>query len=150
MSSHFSGVSVGTKSLTLATYTVNDHDHAGRTLKLNKADGITVTLPASTGSGENYMFFVETTVTSVGYIIKVANASDVMAGNAIVANDAADTASIFEAGATADTITLNGTTTGGILGGYVKVTDVSENLWFVEMVGAATGTEATPFSAAVS
>ena len=35
----------------------------------------------------------------------------------MVANDGGATASIFETAADSDTITLNGTTTGGILGG---------------------------------
>ena len=73
-----------------------------------------------------------------------------MAGVAIVANDGGDTASIFETAATSDTITLNGTTTGGILGGTIEIQDVASNVCSVVARGAATGSEATPFSAAVS
>ena len=73
-----------------------------------------------------------------------------MAGVAIVANDSDASASIFETAADSDTITFNGTTTGGIKGATVELQDVAADLWSVRVVGAASGTEATPFSATVS
>ena len=73
-----------------------------------------------------------------------------MAGMAIVANDTDNSASIFETAATSDTITMNGTTTGGILGAQVEIQDVASGVFSVVVRSAATGTEATPFSAAVS
>jgi hypothetical protein len=117
---------------------------------LGVASGATVTLPAASGTGNIYRFFVSTTITSNNYVIQVANGDDTMAGVAIVANDGGDTASIFETAATSDTITLNGTTTGGILGGTIEIQDVASNVFSVVARGAATGSEATPFSAAVS
>jgi hypothetical protein len=114
------------------------------------ASGATVTLPAASGTGNVYKFFVKTTVTSNSYKIQVANANDTMAGLAIVSNDESATADIFATTATSDTITLNGTTTGGILGGQVEIQDVASNVFSVVTKGAATGSEATPFSAAVS
>jgi hypothetical protein len=135
-------------SITSATQTVNPNDHAFRAIVLDRAAGITVTLPAATGSGDTYSFFVKTTFTGSG-IVKVANASDVMTGFAEILQDAADTVVAFETAATSDTITMNGTTTGGLLGTQIVVTDIATNLWAVSMVGAATGTEATPFSAGV-
>lgn len=133
-----------------ANVTLTSANHAGRTMLLSVASGATVTLPAATGTGNTYKFFVATTVTSNSYIIQVASASDTMAGVAIVANDTDNSASIFETAATSDTITLNGTTTGGILGGQVELQDVATGVFSVVVRGAATGTEATPFSAAVS
>ena len=76
--------------------------NAGRTMNLNVASGATVTLPAASGSGNIYRFFVQTTVTSNSYIIQVANASDTMSGVAIVANDTDNSASIFETVAATD------------------------------------------------
>jgi hypothetical protein len=136
-------------TLTGATATVTAAAHSGRTVLLDRAAGQALTLPAATGSGNKYMFFVKTTITSNSTTIKVVG-NDTMAGLAIVANDGGDTASIFETAADSDTITFNGTTTGGILGATVELQDVSADLWFVRVVGAATGTEATPFSATVS
>lgn len=124
--------------------------NAGRTMNLNVASGATVTLPAAAGTGNTYRFFVQTTVTSNDYIIQVANGDDTMSGVAVVANDGGDTASIFETAADSDTITLDGSTTGGILGGQIEIQDVATNKFRVLINQAATGTEATPFSAAVS
>ena len=45
---------------------------------------------------------------------------------------------------------MNGSTTGGIAGDIVELEDIATNLWSVKVLGSATGTEATPFSAAVS
>lgn len=133
-----------------ADVTLTSASHAGRTMLLDVASGATVTLPAASGTGNVYKFFVKTTVTSNNYIIQVASADDTMAGVAIVANDGGATASIFETVAASDTITLDGSTTGGILGGQVELQDVASGVFSVVVRGAATGTEATPFSAAVS
>jgi hypothetical protein len=142
----------GTDSLVTvaANVTLTSAANAGRTMVLDIASGATVTLPAATGTGNVYKFFVKTTVTSNNYIIQVASADDTVAGVAVVANDTDASASIFETAATSDTITLNGSTTGGILGGQVELQDVASGVFSVLVRGAATGTEATPFSAAVS
>jgi hypothetical protein len=137
-------------TLTGATATVTSAVHSGRTVLLDRAAGQALTLPAATGSGNKYMFFVKTSITSNTTTIKVANATDVMAGLAIVANDGGDTASIFETAAASDTITFDGSTTGGIRGATVELQDVAAGLFAVRVIGAATGTEATPFSATVS
>jgi hypothetical protein len=136
-------------SATDASLAVTSAAHSGRTVLLDRAAGQAVTLPAATGSGNSYKFFVLTTITSNSTTIKVVG-DDVMAGLAIVANDGGDTASIFETAATSDTITFDGSTTGGIRGATVELQDVAADLWSVRIVGAATGTEATPFSATVS
>jgi hypothetical protein len=135
-------------SATAATLTVTSALHSGRTVLLDRAAGQAVTLPAATGSGNTYKFFVVTTITSNSTTIKVVG-DDVMAGAAIVANDSDASASIFETAATSDTITFNGSTTGGIKGATVELQDVAADLWSVRIVGAATGSEVTPFSATV-
>jgi hypothetical protein len=137
-------------SATAASLTVTSAAHSGRTVLLDRAAGQAVTLPAATGSGNSYKFFVLTTITSNTTTIKVVDATDVMAGVAIVANDTDASASIFETVAASDTITFDGSTTGGIRGATVEMQDVAADLWSVRVVGAATGTEATPFSATVS
>jgi len=122
---------------------------ADTVLTVNAAAGLTLTLPAAAGTGDTYTIVIGTTVTSNSVLVKVANASDTMRGVAVVAQDAGDTAVAFEAGATADTITMNGSTLGGLLGDRIILTDVATNLWSVNIIAAATGTEATPFSATV-
>jgi hypothetical protein len=121
-----------------------------RPLVFDIASGATVTLPTSAGTGDVYRFIVHTTVTTNDDIIQVANATDVMAGNILIAQDAADTAVMFEAASTSDTITLNGTTSGGLRGDWLELVDYKAGFWHVRGILAATGTEETPFSAAVS
>ena len=132
-----------------ASLTLDRTRHLDAMLVLNAAAGLTVTLPASSGSGDKYIFTVGTTVTSNNDIIKVANSTDIMAGNAVQAADGGSTANMWETGATDDTITLNGTTTGGVKGDRITLEDVASGVWQVVIIGSATGTEATPFSATV-
>jgi len=74
---------------------------------------------------------------------------DVMAGVAFLGNDSAG-ASCFYTAADSDTITLDGTTTGGIKGYRVECRDIAADTWAVMVFSEASGSEATPFSAAVS
>lgn len=141
-------VSTRIVNLTAATLAVTELAHDGKVITVNKADGTAITLPAATGSGTKLHFVIGTTITSVGTTIKVTG-DDTMTGTAWVAQDAADTVVAFEAGATADTITLNGTTTGGLKGDSIELIDIAADLWWVRVMAAATGTEATPFSATV-
>ena len=122
---------------------------ADTVLTVNAAAGLTLTLPAAAGTGDTYTIVIGTTVTLNSVLVKVANASDTMRGVAVVAQDAGDTVVAFEAGATADTITMNGSTLGGLLGDRIILTDVATNLWSVNIVSAGTGVESTPFSATV-
>jgi hypothetical protein len=133
-----------------ATRVLTSAEHAEKVITLNAAAGLTATLPAATGSGDTYTFVVGTTVTSNAALIKVANATDVMRGVAYVAQDGGDTMVAFEAGATADTIDMNGSTRGGIAGDKVVLIDIASGIWSAQVHSQATGTEATPFTATVS
>jgi hypothetical protein len=150
------GVTPGESSVVNVTTTplaVTSDNHAGRLVTLNRAAGIAVTLPAAVGSGCVYEFVIGTTITSNTTTIKVANASDVYVGFVIQAADAGATVNVYETAATDDTLTLNGSTTGGLKGDRFIVRDVKLNgttpLWLLEAWTAATGTEATPLSATV-
>lgn len=137
----------GAVAITAST-TLTADGYAGRPIVLNAAAGLTVTLPAATGSGASYEIVVGTTVTSNSYIIRVANASDVMMGVLGIASDIAGVT--VPTTSTSDTITMNGSTTGGILGSRVLLQDVAANKWAVSGALVSSSTEATPFSAAVS
>ena len=139
----------GVETLSSATIAITDDAHVGQRLVLHRAAGVTATLPAATGSGNRYEFIVRTTVTSNGYIIRVANATNIMVGHATIFQDGGDTQVSFETAADSDTITLNGTTTGGLAGARVILDDIASGLWAVEIRSAGTGIEATPFSATV-
>lgn len=148
--------SISLRSVTLKPYaitadvTLTQEEHAGRLGYFDVAAGAAVTLPRATGSGAIYKFFIKTTITSNNAVIKVANADDVIQGNVFAVSDAADNAIGFVDADTTDTITLNGTTKGGVRGDYVEVQDVIAGLFSVRALLSASGTEATPFSAGVS
>lgn len=141
-----SGTESVSASVTAATLVVTS-DYNGQTIPLNKADGMVVTLPAATGSQAVYRFLIGTATTSNNYVIQVANATDVMNGLASVGGT---TASVFGTLPASDTITMNGSTTGGLAGSYVEVKDIASGDWLVSAALVGSGTPATPFSAAVS
>lgn len=132
-----------------ATLTCTRDTHAGRMNVINAAAGCAVTLPNATGTGSVYRFMIGTTITSNSTTIKVNNATDVMSGRSYVISD--NTAAVlgYATAATDDTVTLNGTTTGGYAGDVIEITDAIAGTYLVEVHTKATGTEATPFSATV-
>lgn len=134
-------------NVTASTLTVDRDNHAGAVVTVNRAAGCVVTLPASTGKGDEYTFYVGTTISSNSFKIQVANASDTLAGGVSISTDIAGVTMLC--GGTDDTITMSGSTTGGVAGSFVKLVDVALNKWMVSGFLASTGTEATPFSAAV-
>jgi hypothetical protein len=142
-------VSTRLVSAAAATLAVTVADHDSKIIVLNRAAGVTATLPAATGSGAVFRFAVGTAVTSNSYKVQVADATDVMSGSLYVTDQAAGTGTEFSTVAASDTITMNGSTTGGLAGGLFTFVDLATNLYAVQGNLIATGTEATPFSAAV-
>ena len=136
-------------SATGATLTCTKDVHAGRTTVISAVAGCAVTLPAATGTGSVYRFIIGATITSNSTTIKVANSTDVMSGRAFVISDGAAAVLGYATGATSDTITLNGTTLGGLIGDHIEIIDAIAGTFAVRVFTAATGTEATPFSATV-
>lgn len=139
-------------NVTSATVTLAPATHAGRVVTLNRAAGVAVTLPAATGTGNQYIVQIGTTVTSNTTTITTGvtgSSCDCYEGQAQQTGAAGAVTSFKTAAAGAsgsDVITLNGTTTGGIQGDFVYLTDIATGVWMVELVGSITGTAATPFS----
>jgi len=131
---------------------------SGKLIVLNAASAgstaVTVTLPAATGSGAHYKIVVGTvSAMSAAYTVQVANADDTIDGQLTTAStgDTPDLAQPWVTAAASDTITLNGTTTGGVaIGDWIELTDIASNQWIVSGATTTSGAEATPFSAAVS
>lgn len=132
-----------------ADTTLNRNTHAGNLLNFAIASGATVTLPASAGTGDVYRFFVRTTITSNNAKIQVANSTDVIQGCVEIGAAGGVAGVVAGTTTTSDTITMNGTTTGGIIGSYVELTDALTGFWVLNGSLLASGTVATPFSAAV-
>lgn len=130
-----------------ASTTLTAAAHAGQTVVVNAAAGATLTIPDATGSGNRYT--ITTIADQTGdLVVQVPDSSNTMQGVAYLGNDSAG-ASCFYTADTSDTVTLNGTTTGGLKGARVELVDVAANTWNVMVYSEASGTEATPFSAAV-
>lgn len=129
----------------------------GGNFYLDRAAGITVTLPVATGSGGKIRFRILVSLTSNNYIVKVATATDYFIGIIGSLTDDATpfarawaTANTGTVGTESDTITLNLTTQGtGAKGQWLEFEDIAPNIWAVSGFVAASGAEVTPFSAGV-
>ena len=137
-----------------ATDAITEIEHGGRTLLLGEVGGnaeVILTLPAATGSGNVYKFIVSVTNTS-NYKIQVADASDTIDGIMLYLDEDGTAVTAFPTVAASDTITLNGGTTGGIVGDYLELIDIATDQYHVRgvMRVAAGANPATPFTAAVS
>lgn len=144
---------VSARRVSLAVTTaITEALHEGRTVVMSGAGAArTFTLPAATGGGAKYRFVVGEVNTS-NYLIKSAVGADLMKG-VIFGNDGdgVTTPLAWAAGATDDTITLNGTTSGGAaIGDWVEFEDISATAWAVRGVVQQSGTEITPFSDTVT
>ena len=141
--------------------------HAGKIIHNDAAGAVTYTLPATNANADSNIagpdadlnnlsnvgarFEIFNSITKTGdLVVQVANATDVMIGGALFIDDSSDNVVGFETASTSDTITLNGTTTGGVTFSKIICTVIASGKWQVEVVSGCTGTPATPFSAAVS
>jgi len=156
----FIGTGPGSTVALTANTTLTVNDHAGRILLTQDADGI-FTLPSIVATadsavagpgadlnnknniGATFMFYVDTTATDVQI---VTDGTDKFTGAAMIAvNDGAKKA--FFPGASNDVLSMNGTTTGGIIGSVVTVTAIEAANYLVHntlLLGS--GTIVTPFS----
>jgi hypothetical protein len=138
-------------SLNVST-TISQALHESRYILMGGAGAArTFTLPNATGSGAIYRFVVGAVNTS-NYLIKSNRGADVLKGQVINTNSGSSGAARgWYPGATDDTITLNGTTTGGAnVGDWIEVVDAAANTWVVNGVTTGTGTVTTPFSDTVA
>lgn len=144
----------GVTTVTDSTVTLTREAHAGGIVVLARAAGVTVTLPAATGTGNIYRIVIGTTATSNANIIKVANATDVMNGSLALQQDtdSAGTLKLWAAADSDDTMTFAGAaTTGGTAGAFIQCIDYKSGFWSCQAwTKSSGGAEATPFSATVS
>jgi len=155
----FIGTGPGSTVALTANTTLTVNDHAGRILLTQDADGI-FTLPsinanangATAGAtdynnlnniGASFTFYVDTTATDVQI---VTDGTDKFTGAAMIAVDDGAKKAFFP-GASNDVLSMNGSTTGGIVGSIVTVTAIEAANYLVHntlLLGS--GTIATPFS----
>ena len=130
-----------------ATATLNREEHAGRVCIVSMAAAtVTLTLPAATGSGDVYKFYVLVNATPSSLVIEAATGGSDLQGVLALASDIAG---VSITSAVADnTITMNGTTSGALPGTWIEIIDVSAGIFAVTGGLAASGTELDPWSAA--
>lgn len=105
------------------------------------------TLPAitATEAGVWFEFFVVTLATSL--TITTASGDVFIGGATIMSTSAGAENDAFSAGATDNTITLNGTTSGGIVGSWIRVVaNKAGTGWLTHANLIGSGTIVTPFS----
>lgn len=134
-------------SLAVATVTMRPAVHADRTLVFNRAAGVAVTLPGATGSGATYRFVVGTAASGGSYVI-TAPAGSILKGVALGDDGDGEPANGWSASSSDEVFTMDGSTTGGLVGDEVVVQDIASGVYQVKALLTQGGAEATPFSSA--
>jgi hypothetical protein len=155
----FIGTGPGSTVALTANTSLTVNAHAGRILLTQDADGI-FTLPSIVATadaavagptdfnnanniGATFTFYVDLTATDVQI---VTDGTDKFTGAAIVAVDDGAKKAFFP-GATNDVLSMNGTTTGGIVGSVITVTALETAQYLVHnTLILGSGTIVTPFS----
>ena len=155
----FIGTGPGSTVALTANTSLTVNAHAGRILLTQDADGI-FTLPsinanangATAGDtdynnlnniGASFYFYVDTLATDVQI---VTDGTDKLTGAAMIAVDDGAKKAFFPA-ASNDVLSMNGTTTGGIVGSVIQVTALETAQYLVHnTLILGSGTIVTPFS----
>lgn len=130
-------------NLASTPYTLSKPKQSQRVLRLSVATTQTINLPKATGKGGRFRIFLGITA-SGNKVIRANGSSDFIQGIALIASTG--TSGSFATAANTNTITLNGSTTGGVVGTSIELQDVALNQWAVVVHGSATGVAATCFS----
>ena len=126
-------------------------DDCCRTFASHHANGMDITLPAVSAADAGLWIKIETavTVTSSDLISVTAQSGDLLEGSITIskASDVIANAAEFAADESDDLIfSMNGGTTGGLIGSWAKFTVNENGYWTVEGFLYGSGSLATPFS----
>jgi len=132
------GDAVATRTLTAK--------ESGAICLFDSAAGVVYTLPTPV-AGMQFTFVTTVTRTSNAHKFITGLATEFLLGGVAMLNSAATTGEFFAGNGTSHTnVSMNGTTTGGIIGDRITITALSSTVWFVDGVLNQTGTAATPFA----
>ena len=122
-------------------------DESGSTVLFDRAAGIVYTLPLAK-PGVFFDFVITTTITSnSAKVITGAATEFLISGYTNVDTDTSNAVAAFTGnGSTHVSVSMNGTTTGGILGTKLRFTCLSSTRWFVEGIVQGSGVVATAFA----
>jgi len=133
------------KEITDATYQILASDH-GKTLMLNRAAGMTLTLPADTTFvGFTVKMVVRDTFTGT-WEVTCETDGDLFFGGVFLSSVAAKSDRFGPNGSSNDTLKADSDAKGRLSGGFVNFTLMGANEWLVDGVLAAGGTPGTPFA----
>ena len=121
---------------------------SGDLFLMDSAAGQVFTLPTAV-IGLKYSFLVTVDLTAAAYSVvsSTAVAGDFMVGALNGAIEGAATGEVhFANGTTHIGMSMNKTTTGGLIGGWMELECISATLWMVTGVQSCTATPATPFT----
>ncbi len=135
---------------TVALSELKDGDR--KLIVLSVQNGQAFTLPFATGKGSCYRLFLEAAITSNTdtFVVQSGNnpktgAQDAFYGYAGI-GEAGGTSAQYAAVGGYHTLTLNGTTQGGLAGSYIELEDCAPGFWRVAANLNGSGTLTTPFS----
>lgn len=125
------GPAVRTPASITGTDSITAAEHANRTNIITGTAAATLTLPEATGTGNVYRF-VFGQVNTNGTVFVAADTSNTSIGGSINILDADSNAQTGYFGTSGDdTITINGTTTGGLIGDTITLIDIATDQWSV-------------------
>jgi len=142
--------SVSAARILAATVNLSELKDGDRKLiKLTVQSGQAFTLPFATGKGSCYRLFFEKSITSNTDTFVVQSGNNPKTGSQDAfygyAGIGGSTSNQFIANGS-HTITLNGSTQGGLAGSYIEIEDADYGFWRVAADLNGSGTTATPFS----
>ena len=119
---------------------------SGANVLFDRAAGIVFTLPAPV-VGTKFRFIVTVDLTAATYQVDTDAATTFIVGSLLGGIEGAATDETHFADGTTDIgISMNKTTTGGLIGGIFELECISSTLWMVTGNTSCTATPATPFT----
>lgn len=122
-------------------------EESGALCLFDRAAGVVYTLPAPV-AGMQFEFSTTVAVTTNAAKIITNSASVFLIGSVMGGSlTVADSGDVFQGnGTTHVAVSMDGATTGGLVGGSLKFTAISSTQWVVEGDTVGSGTLATPFA----
>jgi hypothetical protein len=122
-------------------------EESGALCLFDRAAGVVYTLPAPV-KGMQFEFSTTVLITSNAAKVITNSAAVFLIGSLMGGSlTVADSGDVFQGdGSTHVSVSMNGSTTGGLVGGSMKFTAISSTQWLVEGDFVASGTVATPFA----
>lgn len=122
-------------------------EESGALCLFDRAAGVVYTLPTPV-EGMQFEFSTTVLLTSNAYKVITAAATQFIIGSVMAGSlTVADSGDVFQAnGTTHVAISMGGSTTGGLVGGKIKLTAISTTQWVIEGDIVGSGTLADPFA----